>query len=216
MNLKKVFIIFALAHLGASSLPAQEGSIARSSTFGQNKEDRLSEVSSEKMKSLQPGIQAQQFIEMARQLMADGKYSQAKEALRTAIRIEPMNPEAWALYDEALIAEYIELRRKEKLEPVIEKDISPLFEINRVDTYIELDTLYVVGALKNLSSDLKQKIKVTAKIFDENKKELRRQSGELNLTNRGLLPNESSLFEIPFKSPPAAAKIFRVEVSDFE
>jgi hypothetical protein len=196
-------------------LPAQDQGIPRSTTFD-NKEERLSEVSSEKLRDLQPGIQAQQFIEMARQLMADGKYSQAKEALRTAIRIEPMNPEAWALYDEALIAEYVDLRRKEKLEPVIEQDLSPLFEINRVDTYIELDTLFVVGSLKNLSDSLKQKIRVTARILDENKKELRQQSGELNLTNRGLLPNESSLFEIPFKNPPAGARSFKVEVSNFE
>lgn len=202
--------------LASAPLPvfSQEGrgSVARSTNF----DNRLSEVTSEKMTTLNPAMQAQQFIEMARKFMADGKYAQAKEALKTAIRIDPMNPEAWALYDEALIAEYVEMRRREKLEPVIEKDVSPLFEINRVDTYIQLDTLFVVGSLKNLSDKLKQKIKVTAKIFDEDKKELRRQSGELNLAKRGLSPNESSLFEIPFKNPPAGAKIFRVEVTDFE
>jgi hypothetical protein len=127
-----------------------------------------------------------------------------------------MNFEAWSLYDETVIADYIQQRRKEKLAPVIERDISPLFEITRVDTYIELDTLYVVGSLKNLSDKLKQKIRVTAKILDDSKKELRRQTGELNLTKRGLLPNESSLFEIPFKNPPAGAKSFRVEVTGFE
>ncbi len=215
MILKKYLLLSAFFSVVAISLPAQEQGIASSTTFG-SKDERLSEVSSEKMRELQPGIQAQQFIEMARQLMADGKYSQAKEALKTAIRIEPMNQEAWNLYDEALIAEYVDLRRKEKLEPVIEKDLSPLFEINRVDTYIELDTLFVVGSLKNLSGSLKQKIKVTARILDTNKKELRQQSGELNLTNRGLLPNESSLFEIPFKNPPVGARSFKVEVSNFE
>jgi hypothetical protein len=215
MILKKYLLLSVCFFVCIPSLPAQDQGIPRSTTFD-NKEERLSEVSSEKLRDLQPGIQAQQFIEMARQLMADGKYSQAKEALRTAIRIEPMNPEAWALYDEALIAEYVDLRRKEKLEPVIEQDLSPLFEINRVDTYIELDTLFVVGSLKNLSDSLKQKIRVTARILDENKKELRQQSGELNLTNRGLLPNESSLFEIPFKNPPAGARSFKVEVSNFE
>jgi|GEM_PF-6591853 len=188
------------------------GSIARSTNF----DNRLSEVSSEKISTMNSAMQAQQFMEMARKFMAEGKYAQAKEALKTAIRIAPMNPEAWALYDEAMIAEYVEIRRREKLEPVIEKDVSPLFEINRVDTYIQLDTLFVVGSLKNLSDKLKQKIKVTAKIFDEDKKELRRQSGELNLAKRGLSPNESSLFEIPFKNPPTGAKIFRVEVTDFE
>ncbi len=188
------------------------GSIARSTNF----DNRLSEVSSEKISTMNSAMQAQQFMEMARKFMAEGKYAQAKEALKTAIRIDPMNPEAWALYDEAMIAEYVEIRRREKLEPVIEKDVSPLFEINRVDTYIQLDTLFVVGSLKNLSDKLKQKIKVTAKIFDEDKKELRRQSGELNLAKRGLSPNESSLFEIPFKNPPTGAKIFRVEVTDFE
>lgn len=200
-----------LAHPG---LP-QEGSVARSATFGK-KQDRLSEVSGEKMSSMTNEMQAQHFIDMARKLMSEGKYSQAKEALKTAIRLEPMNNEAWALYDEAVIAEYIDLKRKEKLEPVMENDISPLFEINRVDTYMELDTLFVVGSLKNLSNKLKQKIQVTAKILDSDKKELRRQSGELKLANRGLLPNESSLFEIPFKNPPAGGKIFRVEVTNFE
>ncbi|MDN5278074.1 MAG: hypothetical protein PWR01_2039 [Clostridiales bacterium] len=159
---------------------------------------------------------AAQFIDSAKKLMGQGNYAQSKEALKTAIRVEPMNFEAWSLYDETVIADYIQQRRKEKLAPVIERDISPLFEITRVDTYIELDTLYVVGSLKNLSDKLKQKIRVTAKILDDSKKELRRQTGELNLTKRGLLPNESSLFEIPFKNPPAGAKSFRVEVTGFE
>ncbi|MEW6713059.1 MAG: hypothetical protein AB1403_24780, partial [Candidatus Riflebacteria bacterium] len=159
---KNLLLLWIIA---SATLPAfsQEsgGSVARSTNF----DNRLSEVSSEKMTNLNPAIQAQQFIEMARKFMAEGKFAQAKEALKTAIRLDPMNPEAWALYDEALIAEYVEIRRREKLEPVIEKDVSPLFEINRVDTYIQLDTLFVVGSLKNLSDQLKQKIKVTAKIL---------------------------------------------------
>jgi hypothetical protein len=148
--------------------------------------------------------------------MGEGNYVQAKEALKTAIRFEPMNPEAWMLYDEAAIGNYIANQRAQKLSPVIERDIAPLFEISRVDSYIERDTLYVVGSLKNLSDHKKRQIQITAKILDKNKKELRRQTGELALTPQGLLPNESSLFEIPFKNPPADAKVFKLEVSNFE
>lgn len=215
--MKKV-VFFLLACLAATNQTAysQEGGVARSSTFGK-KQDRLSEVTSEKLSQMRQGQNAENFIEMARKLMAEGKYAQAKEALRTAIRLEPMNTEAWSLYDETVIADYIDMKRKEKMEPSIEKDISPLFAITRVDTYIELDTLFVVGSLKNLSGELKQKVRVTAKILDGNKKELRRQTGDLKLTaNRGLLPNESSLFEIPFKNPPKGGQVFRVEVSGFD
>ena len=213
---KTTFLAISLS-LISSLIPsfAQDdgGSIARSTTFGP-RQDRLSEVSSEKLAALDPALQAQKFIEMARKYMAEGQYPQAKEALRTAIRIDPMNPEAWALYDEALIAEYIKQREQEKLEPDITE--SPLFSITRVDSYMELDTLFVVGSLKNISDKLKQKIKVTAVILDQDKKELRRQSGDLNLANRGLLPNESSLFEIPFKNPPKEARSYQVEVAGFE
>lgn len=215
--MKKInyFLIILLFNAIAGHSQEPGGSVARSGTFG-SKPERLSEVTSEKPGSLQTGLQAQQFIEMARQLMTDGNFSQAKEALKTAIRLEPMNNEAWALYDEAVIAEYLELRRKEKLEPVFEQNLEPLFQITRVDTYIEINTLFVVGSLKNLSDKVKHKIRLTAKIYDAEQKELRRQNGEIILADRGLMPNESSLFEIPFKNPPAEARVFKVEVTDFD
>lgn len=156
------------------------------------------------------------FIETSKQLMVEEKFSQAKEALRTAIRLAPMNPQLWAMYDEAASSEYVYQKRKEKYNPVIERDIEPVFSINRVDSYIELGTLYVVGTLQNISKEPRQKIVLTVKILDENKRELRSETGKLLSPERGLLPNESSLFEIPFKSFPPGAKSFRVEVTTYE
>ncbi|GAB4273169.1 MAG: hypothetical protein Kow0029_12600 [Candidatus Rifleibacteriota bacterium] len=218
MNKKSILFISIMLIMqspGFTQDAGGTGSIARSATFG-NKQDRMSAVTSEKLLNLQQGMHAADFIAMARILMEEGRYAQAKEALKTAIRLEPMNTEAWQMYDEATIAEYIEQKSKKKLEPEIESETSRLFEIKRVDTYVEMDTLYVVGSLKNLSNKLKQKIKVTAKILDKDKKELRSETSDLKLANRGLLPNESSLFEIPFKNPPADARSFKVEVTGFE
>jgi len=159
---------------------------------------------------------AQPFMDQGRDLMINTKFSESKEALRTAIRISPMNPQLWALYDEAVAGEYVERKRKEKISPVIERDISPTFSIDRIDSYIELGTLYVVGSLKNVSAETRQKITLIARLFDENKKELRRETGVLRNTERGLYPNESSLFEIPFRNPPPGGKSFRVEVESYE
>jgi len=74
----------------------------------------------------------------------------------------------------------------------------------------------VVGTLQNISDTNRQKIILTAKILDENKRELRRESGTLLIPERGLMPNESSLFEIPFKNFPPGGKSFRVEVTAYE
>ncbi|MGM0599099.1 MAG: FxLYD domain-containing protein [Candidatus Rifleibacteriota bacterium] len=168
------------------------------------------------MNLVSPDSGVDSFLDNGKNLMSEGKYLQAKEAFKTAIRLEPMNEEAWDLYDEGLIADYVEKKKDDKLEPVIDKDMPPIFKITNIDTYIEHDTLYVVGSLKNLSNSDKHKIKITAQILDENEKELRRQTGELKLTLKALSPNESSLFEIPFKNPPENAEKFRVKVSEYQ
>lgn len=159
---------------------------------------------------------AQPFQDQGKKLMVEMKYAESKEAFRTALRLSPMNPQLWALYDEAAIGEYIELKRKEKINPVIERDISPVFSIDRIDSYNELGTLYIVGSLRNVSKEIRQKIVLVARLLDENKRELRRETGILRNTERGLSPNESSLFEIPFKNPPPGGKSFRVEVETYE
>ncbi len=212
--MKKTLICLLLIFLYSQSF-AQTGSVARSSNFGDKKE-RLSEVTGENLGEKRATSPADSFIAMAKKLMAEGKYAEALEALRTAIRIDPMNMEAWSLYDEAVIQDYTNTMRKNKLTPVITRDIKPLFSITRIDSYMELDTLYVVGSVKNLSKGLRQKISLTAKILDKNNRELRVETGNLRLTERGLFPNESSLFEIPFKNPPKGGQTYRVEVSDYE
>ena len=156
------------------------------------------------------------FVDSARTMIVEQKYDQAKEALRTALRIAPMNLEIWALYDETVIADYVEKKRREKFSPIIDGDITPVFSINRIDSYIELDTLFVVGTLQNISKGTRQKIVLTARILDENKRELRRETGTLLIPERGLMPNESSIFEIPFKKFPPGGKSFRVEVTSYE
>lgn len=216
MKFKHLLLTFIFASSLNSGICQQTGgSLSRSNAFGK-KSDRYSEITGEKMDLVSKNNDAEAFIQMGKKLMNEGKYLQAKEAFKTAIRLEPMNEEAWQLYDEALIADYVEKKKLEKLEPVIEKDMEPRFKISNIDTYIELDTLFVVGSIKNLTNSDKHKIKVTAEILDENEKELRRQTGELKLTLGGLSPNESSLFEIPFKNPPENAKKFRVKVSDYK
>ncbi len=156
------------------------------------------------------------FIETGDKMVVDSRYAEAKEAYRTALRLEPMNLSLWAAYDDTVIAEYIARKRKERQNPVIERDIEPLFSIDRIDSYIELGTLYVAGSLSNLSRTVKRKIQLTARILDENKRELRSETGTLRSFDKGLLPKESSLFEIPFKDPPAGAKSFRVEITAWE
>jgi len=156
------------------------------------------------------------FVDSARTMIVEQKFDQAREALRTALRIAPMNLEIWALYDEAVAADYVQKKRREKFNPIIDSDIEPVFSITRIDSYIELDTLYVVGTLQNISRANRQKIVLTGKILDENKRELRRETGTLLIPERGLMPNESSIFEIPFKNFPPGGKSFRVEVTSYE
>jgi tetratricopeptide (TPR) repeat protein len=207
------FIITGLCFI-ATDLPAQQPTPDRPSFFDDINQNQPE--SNDDNKNQITNNPEDEFVDMGKAFIAQGNFTQAKEALKTALRIAPMKYEIWSLYDEATTGEYIASRRAEKLNPVVERDISPLFEISRVDTYIELDTLYVVGSVRNLSDKLRQKIQITAKIYDNVKKELRKQTGQLKLAKKGLLPNESSLFEIPFKNFPANARVLRVKVSDFE
>lgn len=156
------------------------------------------------------------FIESAQKMVVEERFPEAKEALKTALRLEPMSISLWARYDDAVISDYIDKKRRERQNPVVERDINPIFSINRIDSYIELGTLYVVGSLQNLSKVSRQKIQLTARILDENKRELRSETGTLRSIDKGLFPNESSLFEIAFKNPPLGAKTFRVEVTTWE
>ncbi|PKL47286.1 MAG: hypothetical protein CVV42_13645 [Candidatus Riflebacteria bacterium HGW-Riflebacteria-2] len=156
------------------------------------------------------------FVDSARTMIVEQKYDQAKEALRTALRISPMDMQIWALYDETVTADYVEKKRQERFNPVIYGDISPVFSINRIDSYIELDTLFVVGTIQNTSKATRQKIVLSGSILDENKRELRRETGTLLIPERGLMPNESSIFEIPFKNFPPGGKSYRVEVKSYE
>lgn len=158
---------------------------------------------------------AQPFLDMGKEMIVNQRFTESKEALRTALRLAPMNLQLWSLYDEAVIGEFSERRRKDKLSPIIDRDIKPVFSIDRIDSYTELGTLYIIGSITNVSDSDRINIKLTARILDENQRELRRETGALRNTERGLSPNESSLFEIPFKNPPVGGKSFRVEVSSY-
>ncbi|NLI79331.1 MAG: DUF3426 domain-containing protein [Candidatus Riflebacteria bacterium] len=163
-----------------------------------------------------PGTDARTFLTQAQGYIGEGRLPEAREALRTALRLEPMNLEAWNLYDYVAELSYIERARDEKRNPVVERDLKPLFAIERVESFDEFGTLYLVGEIRNVSDSLRQNILVQGTLLDENKQELRRESGSLPLKDRGLFPNESSLFEIPFKNPPPGVKSFRVRVAEFD
>ncbi|MFZ2957433.1 MAG: hypothetical protein WA705_11125 [Candidatus Ozemobacteraceae bacterium] len=162
------------------------------------------------------GSSGRTLITQAQAYMAEGRLSEAKEALRTAIRLEPMNLEAWSLYDYAVETYYVSRAREEKINPVVERDLHPLFSIIRVESYEEFGTLYLVGELKNVSGSLKSKIELTGTLLDEQRSELCRTTAPLTLKGRGLFPNETSLFEIGFSNPPPGVKAYRVRVSSFE
>lgn len=162
------------------------------------------------------GSAARTFLTQAQAYMAEGRTQEAREALRTAIRLEPMNLEAWGLYDYAVETHYVSRAREEKINPVIERDLKPLFSIDRVESYQEFGSLFLVGEIKNLSGTLKNNIELTATLLDDQRSEIRRTMRPLSLKNRGLFPNESSLFEIPFPDPPPGVKSYRVRVSSFE
>lgn len=146
----------------------------------------------------------------------ENKISEAKEAFRNAIRLEPLNLSLWELYDESVVAEYNANKSDEIYKSAVSGEFSPNFTITRLDSYIELGTLYIVGTIKNISKRRKQKINLKARIFDENNREVRNEYGTLRNIYKSLYPNESSLFEIPIKNPPYKVKSYRVEVHSWE
>ncbi len=148
--------------------------------------------------------------------LTEGNFLEAREAFMTAIRLEPMNMGLWQLYDDCIIGEYTKNKRDDFLKSVVTGDLHPNFAITRIDSYIELGTLYIVGTLKNISNRKKQKINLRTRLFDNNKRELRTEYGTLRDIYKVLYPNESSLFEIPIKNPPLGMKSYRVEVSSWE
>jgi len=152
----------------------------------------------------------------AQGLLGEGRATEAKEAMKTALRLEPMNIEAWNLYDRAVEAEYLVRAREEKISPVVDRDLKPIFAIDKVESYTEYNSLFVVGEVRNMSDTLRQRVELSAQLFDENKQELRKESGVLRLKDRGLFPSESSLFEIEFTNPPPGVKSFRVRVVSYE
>ncbi|HEY9068731.1 MAG TPA: hypothetical protein VIV61_00665 [Candidatus Ozemobacteraceae bacterium] len=159
---------------------------------------------------------ARTFLTQAQSLLAEGRAAEAKEAVRTALRLEPMNIEAWNLYDRAVEAEYVARSREERISPVVDRDLKPVFAINKVDSYTEFNTLYLVGELRNVSDALRRRVELVGLLLDENGQELRRETGSLRLQDRGLFPSESALFEIEIPSPPPGVKSFRVKVLKYE
>lgn len=191
--------------------PARTAPLARASGL---QEDWNPQSAGPQVKPADSGAQA--FLTQAKGMLAEGRPAEAKEALKTAIRLEPMSIEGWNLYDRAVEAEYLLRAREEKVSPVIERDLKPVFAIDRVESYTEYNSLYVVGELRNVSGALRQRIELSAELLDENKQELRRESGRLRLKDRGLFPSESSLFEIEFPNPPPGVKSYRVRVTGYE
>jgi tetratricopeptide (TPR) repeat protein len=159
---------------------------------------------------------ARNYISQGQAYLANGRLNEAKEALRTAIRLEPMNLEAWALYDYVVETHYVGRAREEKLNPVIERDLKPIFSLGNVQSYLDYGSLFLVGEIKNVSDATRRRVEITGILFDNNKQELRRESTFLTLTDRGLFPNETCPFEIQFRNPPPGVKSFKVRVSNFE
>ena len=152
---------------------------------------------------------------LGRQKLAERKYDEAKEAFKTAIRLEPMNSTLWGLYDTALTEEVL-AHNNVTTYGASSGNLKPIFEITRTDSYIEVNTMYIVGHLKNISNTKKQKIELTARFFNENNVEIKKAKGTLRNYDKALLPNEICLFEIPLKDYPKTIETFRVEVSSWE
>ncbi len=159
---------------------------------------------------------ARTFITQGQGYLAEGRLSEAKEALRTAIKLEPMNLEAWSWYDYVVETSYVKRARDDKQNPVIERDLKPTFSIDNVDSYREYNTMYIVGEVKNTSDSLKSRIELTGTLLDDQNEILRKSTVGLTLKSRGLFPSEVSLFEIPFPDPPPGVKSMRVRVTHFE
>lgn len=156
------------------------------------------------------------FVQAGRQKMADKRYAEAIEAFRTALRLEPLNPNIWGLYDNAVIEDYNAKESNSMVNGIARGALRPNFSITRTDSYIDINTLCIVGHLKNLSGVKKHKIVLTARLFDKNNREIAKGEGTLRNYDKGLLANESCLFEILIKDYPKNVTEFKVEVSSWE
>ncbi len=221
---KPILSAIVLSLLACSSCLAQEYTINNgrkvfaSPTFEEGPKTLFATSGSEEMliANLASTSPALPLAKTGLEKMNNGNYKDAIEAFRTALRLEPMNMALWQLYDDCVIGDYTTGKRDEVLKAVVTADIKPTFAITRIDSYIELGTLYVVGTLKNVSDKKKQKINLRTRLLDRNNRELRSEYGTLRDIYKVLYPNESSLFEIPIKNPPVNVKSYRVEVSSWE
>jgi hypothetical protein len=221
---KPILSAIILSLLAYSSCLAQEYTINNgrkvfaSPTFEEGPKTLFATSGSEEMliANLASSSPALPLAKTGLEKMNNGNYKDAIEAFRTALRLEPMNMALWQLYDDCVIGDYTTGKRDEVLKAVVTADIKPTFAITRIDSYIELGTLYVVGTLKNVSDKKKQKINLRTRLLDRNNRELRSEYGTLRDIYKVLYPNESSLFEIPIKNPPVNVKSYRVEVSSWE
>lgn len=161
-------------------------------------------------------VDISQLLQLAKNLISEGKLQEAKEILKTIIIINPYNLDAWNLYDNVVESLYISREREEKRNPVIEKDLKPTFSILNVETYEEYNTLYVIGHIKNLSSEPRYNIVLEAALLDENKQPIKKELGTLNIRGRALFSGETAMFEIPIKNPPPGIKSYKVRVVNFE
>lgn len=156
------------------------------------------------------------FFTQGRSLAREGRLIEAKEALKTAIRLQPMNPEFWEEYDGIIENLYVMRAREDRVRPVVEMAFSPTYSIQKTDTFYEFGTLYVVGEVKNLSDSLMQNIEVSVVLLDDHGQVIGRETGQLRLTGRGLFPRETSLFEIGFPRPPPGIAGYRVRIDKFD
>ncbi|MCK9457733.1 MAG: hypothetical protein M0R31_10625 [Candidatus Riflebacteria bacterium] len=156
------------------------------------------------------------FVAAGREKMAEKRYAEAIEAFRTALRLEPLNPNIWGLYDNAVIEDYNAKESNSMVNGIARGALRPNFAITRTDSYIDINTLCIVGHLKNLSGTKKHKIVLTARLFDKNNREVAKAEGTLRNYDKGLLANESCLFEILVKEYPKNVTDFKVEVSSWE
>jgi hypothetical protein len=168
------------------------------------------------VEGVSPSSAAYPFVQVGREKMAEKKHPEAIEAYRTALRLEPLNSIIWGLYDDAVAENAAAKKRHELTAGTFEGSLKPIFSVGRVDSYIELNNLCLVGSIKNVSNLKRQNVLLRARLFDKNKRELAISEGMISNYDKALLPNESCNFEIIFKDYPKSVTDFKVEVKSWE
>ena len=145
------------------------------------------------------------------------RFAKAAEVLKKAIKLSPEDEAYWILYDHALISEYI-FTTTGAIEQENDDDTLAelIFTIKRIDSYSAGDVFHIVGLIENISDVHRRNIEISAILLDEEENELRQEAGIIRLGDYGLLPNESSVFEIQITNPPSDFVKHRVIVTDFE